>query len=155
VRPQRPPIPAWFYALVVVRQDDRFVLIEEPWGGSWSLPGGRIEGGEPFQAGAMREVQEEAGIPVELDGIVRVEFHRVERGPRGAGSLLRFVFAAHPGGEAPLKSVPDEHSRQAAWCSIEDARRLRLRTPATLGLLEHVAAGQPLHPLSLLTQRLR
>ena len=39
-----------------MRQADRFVLIEEPWGGSWSLPGGRIESGEPFQAGAVREV---------------------------------------------------------------------------------------------------
>ncbi len=148
-------IPAWFYALVVVQQGDRFVLVEEPWGNSWSLPGGRIEGGEPFPAGAVREVQEEAGIGVVLDGIVRVEFHRVDRGRRGDGSLLRFVFAAHPTDATPLKTASDQHSLRAAWWSLEEARQLRLRTPATLGLLEHVRSGQPLYPLTLLSQRLR
>ena len=43
----RDPIPTWFFALVVVRQGDRFLLVHEAkHGQDWYLPAGRVEPGE-------------------------------------------------------------------------------------------------------------
>lgn len=43
-------------------------------GGTWALPGGALHAGESAQDGAIREAQEEAGVP---DGSVRARFESV------------------------------------------------------------------------------
>ncbi len=40
--------------------------------GEWSLPGGRVEPGEPVRAAALRELKEETGVEAELLGLVEV-----------------------------------------------------------------------------------
>ncbi len=40
--------------------------------GTWSLPGGHIEPGETARAAAVREVAEETGLAITLDGLVDV-----------------------------------------------------------------------------------
>lgn len=37
------------------------------------LPAGRVDYGESFPTGAIRETQEEAGIPVTLSGVLRIQ----------------------------------------------------------------------------------
>ncbi|MCA9712212.1 MAG: NUDIX domain-containing protein, partial [Myxococcales bacterium] len=69
----RVPLPTWTFALVVVRLGPRFLLVHErKHGGGWYLPAGRVEPGETIAAAAIRETREEAGIPIVLDGILRV-----------------------------------------------------------------------------------
>ncbi|SKB12329.1 Hydrolase, NUDIX family protein (Modular protein) (fragment) [Planktothrix sp. PCC 11201] len=52
--------------MVVVRSDNRFLLIQEVTRNSpWYFPGGRVEPDETFTAAAaQRETLEEAGIPI-------------------------------------------------------------------------------------------
>jgi len=40
--------------------------------GEWSIPGGRIEPGEPAKVAALRELKEETNIDAELVGLVDV-----------------------------------------------------------------------------------
>ncbi|HWU87588.1 MAG TPA: NUDIX domain-containing protein, partial [Kofleriaceae bacterium] len=70
----RAPLPSWYFALVVVRRGHRFLLTQErKYGSTWSIPGGRVEPGEGLVEAAVREVLEETGVPIRIEGILRVE----------------------------------------------------------------------------------
>lgn len=68
------PVPV---AVAVVRMQQGGVLIIqrgiEPARGLWALPGGFLEAGETWQAGAAREVFEETGLTVPLEDIELVD----------------------------------------------------------------------------------
>jgi 8-oxo-dGTP diphosphatase len=54
----------------VLVDDDRLLLIRRgrgPAQGEWSIPGGRVEGGELLRAAVVREVEEECGIEIVVD----------------------------------------------------------------------------------------
>lgn len=60
---------------VVCLKGDRVLLIKRgtpPRLGQWSLPGGRIEWGEPVDEAALRELKEETGVDAELTGLLDV-----------------------------------------------------------------------------------
>lgn len=66
------PVPA---VGVVCLRGDEVLLIQRgtpPRIGEWSLPGGRIEPGEPTKTAALRELREETGVEAELVGLVDV-----------------------------------------------------------------------------------
>lgn len=145
----RDPIPTWFFALVVVRQGDRFLLVHEAkHGQGWYLPAGRVEPGESLTHAAVRETLEEAGVPVALDGVLRVEHT-----PRPDGTArVRVIFVGHPAADVPPKSIADEESLEAAWFALDALDRLPLRTPEVREILRHVQDGGPVHPLDLIVE---
>lgn len=146
----RTPTPTWYFALAVVRLGHRFLLTQErKYGASWSIPGGRVEPGETLTAACIREVLEEAGVPVRLDGI-----YRIEHAANGSTSRVRAIFAATPRDDTPPKSVADEESLQAAWLTLEEIARLPLRGADLRALLESVADGRPMFPLEVLGDEL-
>ena len=53
---------------VVVRDDGRVAVIHRPRYDDWSLPKGKLDPGESFEAGALREVEEETGIRGRITG---------------------------------------------------------------------------------------
>lgn len=60
---------------VVVFKEDRVLLIRRgkpPREGQWSLPGGRQRLGERIEEAAAREVREEAGLEITVEGLVDV-----------------------------------------------------------------------------------
>ena len=144
-RLSRPAIPTWFFAIVIVRKGDRFLLVEER-DGDWYLPAGRVEPGEGLRAGAIRETLEEAGVLVVLESIARIE-HR----PRADGARVRIFFVARPADDRPPKSVPDAESRGARWFTLAEARQLRLRGDDVLETLERAESGAPTAPLEILS----
>lgn len=142
----RAPIPTWCFSLVVVRWEDRFLIVQErKHGQRWYLPAGRVEPGETFAEAALRETQEEAGISINLLGILRVEHT-----PTPAAARVRVIFLAEPSDETPPKSTPDEESLGAAWAGLNELARYPLRGEEVRELFQHVAAGGPCYPMSLL-----
>jgi 8-oxo-dGTP pyrophosphatase MutT (NUDIX family) len=141
----RAPIPTWCFALVVVRKGRRFLVVRErSHGQRWYLPAGRVEPGERLVDGAVRETREESGVPVVLEGIVRIQHT-----PGIGGSRLRVIFVARPADDTAPGPTAD--SLDARWVTLEELSALPLRGGEVAAILAHVAAGGPIYPLSLLS----
>ena len=66
------PVPA---VGIVCFRKDQVLLIRRgtpPKQGEWSLPGGRVEPGEPVRVAALRELREETGVQARLIDLVDV-----------------------------------------------------------------------------------
>lgn len=127
------------------------------------MPGGAVDGGETLTSAAVRETLEEAGLDVELKGILAIEYN-----PCGKLVLrseindylvrLRVVFYAEPTAaslHSYPKSCPDFESAGAAWCSIEQMERIKLRGSEPLQWARYLASSSgTIYPLSLLKERI-
>src|SRR5262245_51564365 len=136
----REPVPTWYFALVVVRLGHRFLLVRErKHGQRWYLPAGRVEPGEHLVDAARRETLEESGVPVAIEGILRVE-----HSPRPDGSArMRVFFVARPVDDTPPKEHADHDSMGAAWVSLAELRRYPLRGEEVREILEYLERGGP------------
>jgi 8-oxo-dGTP pyrophosphatase MutT (NUDIX family) len=142
----RAPIPTSFFALVVVRKGSQFLLVQEQrYGNCWAIPGGRVEPGETFIQAAVREVLEEAGIAVRLEGVVRIEHT-----PSPSSARIRVIFVGTPTDETMPKSIADEESVQAKWLTVEQATALPMRGADLLGFLQQVSDGAIVQSLDTL-----
>jgi phosphatase NudJ len=141
------PIQTWFFALCVVRRDDRYLVVKErKHDNAWYLPGGRVEPGETLMDAAVRETLEESSIPVELEGVLRVEHTpHPERTAR-----VRVVFVARPIDDTPPKSEPDEHTLSARWVSLDELLALDVRGPDVERYLRYIEAGAPIGSLDMI-----
>jgi 8-oxo-dGTP pyrophosphatase MutT (NUDIX family) len=142
----REPIPTWYFAAVVVRHGDRFLLVQErKHDNAWYLPAGRVEPGESIADAAVRETLEESGVKVRLTGILRVEHT-----PRSRSARLRVVFLAEPRGDIATKRKPDRESMGAEWVSLSELPKYRLRGPLVEEVIKYVADGGRCFPLEVL-----
>jgi ADP-ribose pyrophosphatase YjhB (NUDIX family) len=151
----RVPLPTWYFALVVVRRGHRFLLTQErKYGSTWSIPGGRVEAGEALTDAAVREVFEETGVPIQLDGILRVEHSPGRQREGDAHVRMRVLFTGSPLDDTPPKTMADDESLGAAWLTLDEIRKVPLRGAELCALLESVAQGGQVFPLSLLGHEL-
>jgi ADP-ribose pyrophosphatase YjhB (NUDIX family) len=113
---------------VILDGSGRLLLIRrghEPGKGLWSIPGGRVEPGEPDEAALVREVREETGLAVTAGRLIGAV-----RRPAGDGTVLdiRDYAAVVTGGTL----VAGDDADDALWASAADLPRLDV----TDGLLE-------------------
>jgi phosphatase NudJ len=143
----RDPIPTWFFVLVVVRDGDRFLLVQENKKGQpWYIPAGRVEPGESLIEAAEREALEESGVPVEVERVIRVDHTPF---PENV-ARVRVYLTARPADDTPPKTEPDDNSLQAEWFTLDQMKELRLRGEEAYLLCKYVAMDAPLYPLDVL-----
>ena len=144
----RDPIPTWYFAVVVVRHGDRFLLVQErKHGQRWYLPAGRAEPGESLAEAAARETLEESGVRVRLTGVLRVE-----HSPSPRRARLRAVYLAEPSGDTKTKQEPDDESLRAEWVSLSELDQYEMRGPEVEQLLRYVADGGKCSPLDIIQE---
>jgi 8-oxo-dGTP pyrophosphatase MutT (NUDIX family) len=145
--------PTWGFSLVVCRHPDgRFLAVQETRGRGWWLPGGFVEPGDDYLSTAIKETQEEAGLQVQIKGLLRIECVM-----NAIGARQRMIFYAEPvDPNQPPKTIADEESLSAAWLSLADLRKkslafppMGLRGPELLQWGEYLENGGPIYPLGL------
>lgn len=142
------PIPTWYFVLVVVHYQGRFLLVQEcQHEEQWYIPAGKVLPGESLIEAAEREALEEGGIPVIPEGIIRIEHT-----PRPTGTVrVRVIFIARPKENKPPKDYADEQSLGARWFSLEELENLPLRGKDVLEILRYAASGAKMYPLDVIS----
>ena len=141
-------------SLVICRHPDgKWLAVNECHNQGWWLPGGLVDPPESHYRAAVRETVEEAGIDVELKGILRVEYNI----SKDNYQRVKVVFYAEPKdpNQKP-KSKPDGESLEARWVTVQDLVELSkgkpgLRGPELYDWARYIEAGGVIYPLSVLS----
>ena len=105
-----------------------------PLAGRWSLPGGHIEPGERARDAALREVVEETGIAVRIDGLAEVA--DVIHAPGGV-LAAHYVIAVYHGAWLSGEPVAASDAAEARFVPLAEVAGL----PTTEGAAEVVATA--------------
>lgn len=103
-------------AFALVERDGRYLVLErgqEPYRGSWELPGGFVETGESPAEAVAREIFEETGLRVATPSIIGTYTSRY--GDDGKQTVDVAFHCQAPHGDLSLSA----ESSDAAWVSIE------------------------------------
>ncbi len=107
------PIKTSVVACIIDTQD-RVLLTRRciaPFCGQWVMPGGKIDQGESILKALHREVMEEVGIEVRVDGLIDV-FEHIGVGERGDHFIILY-YRAHP---LSFELVPNgDEVTEALW----------------------------------------
>jgi len=102
---------------------------------TWSLPGGRLEPGEPHQQAVVREVCEETSLDVVAGDLL---FVTETRSPNDRKHFISCVFEVHlanpTSSEPPVTNGDDAAVKIARWVEFE----------AVLTLVNHPSLGEGL-----------
>jgi 8-oxo-dGTP diphosphatase len=117
----------------IILERSELVLVKrarEPALGEWSLPGGRVEIGESLAEACAREVREECGLDVEVEGLAGV-FERILRDDDGRVTHHYVIhdFWVKPRGH---DLTPGDDADDARWVAVDQLSEYTL----TAGLFE-------------------
>jgi 8-oxo-dGTP diphosphatase len=104
---------------LVVRADGRVAVIHRPRYDDWSLPKGKLDAGESFEDGALREVEEETGVRGRIvEELAPTSY--VDR--KGRDKVVRW-YRMDIAGE-PLPFSPNDEVDELRWLTPAEASAL-------------------------------
>ncbi|MGH8881342.1 MAG: NUDIX domain-containing protein, partial [Stackebrandtia sp.] len=96
---------------LILDGEGRILLMRRSDTGSWAMPGGACEVGESSAATAVREVREELGVDIDIDGLAGV-YGNVALGVPDPGEWVLFVYVATL---APSSDKPRTTAEALEW----------------------------------------
>ena len=130
----------------LVRRGDSVLLIRRgkpPLRDVWAFPGGLVEFGESLAAAAAREVLEETGITVTIDGPI----DHAEIVMRDAGGVpeQHYVLVVFAGTWQTGEPVAGDDAAEARWVDSADLSGFQ-KTPDTDRIIARIMGSAPLSP---------
>lgn len=128
----------------IIDDQDRVLLTRrciEPFCGQWVMPGGKIDHGEPLLKALHREVREEVGIEVHIDGLLDVYEH-VGLGVSNDHYVILY-YRAHP--LTSNLTLNGSEVTEAAWAAANSLQKYNM-TPGTRHVLAKVFPGRLFDP---------
>ncbi len=125
-------------AYAVCVRDGQVLLARwiSPSGPRWTLPGGGLDHGEDPRDAAVREVAEETGYVVLLEGLLAVDSIRLTAGLDGDPvdhHGIRIIYTAHiVGGE--LRDETEGSTDRAEWIALDRVETLDRVSLVDIGL---------------------
>jgi 8-oxo-dGTP pyrophosphatase MutT (NUDIX family) len=113
-------------AAVVRDEDGKLLMIQRSDNGLWALPGGAQDIGETTREAAIREVEEETGISVEITGVSGIYSdprHVIAYDDGEVRQEFSIVFHGRPTGGALRGS---NESRHSVWVNPQDVPKLEM-----------------------------
>ncbi|GIG63158.1 hypothetical protein Lfu02_75300 [Longispora fulva] len=98
--------------------------------GSWDLPVGKSEPGEPITVTGARELKEETGLIVEPEDLAVAHIIHGSHGVESPNGFLTVVFAARRWQGQPVNAEPDRHA-QVTWINTDAIPTNFVATTAT------------------------
>eukprot|EP00392_Amoebophrya_sp_AT5.2_P003350 g3355.t1 len=133
----------------------KLLLVQEFASSGYWLPGGRVDAGESLESAAIRECEEEAGVAIELVGVLQVQY-RNSPSP-SVGVRLRVIFFARPkaGRSRVPKTIPDYESAGACWIRLDDPEleKLPYRGSEPIFWANYIRNGGAVYPMALISGR--
>jgi ADP-ribose pyrophosphatase YjhB (NUDIX family) len=127
----------------LVRRGDSVLLVRRgkpPLRDVWAFPGGRVEFGESLAAAAAREVLEETGITVTIDGAID---HAEIVLRDAAGEVERqYVLIVFAGTWRAGEPVAGDDAAEARWVDAADLAGFQ-KTPDTDRILGRILGSAP------------
>ena len=134
------------FSLVVVhrKKDNKFLLVQEFANSGYWLPGGSVNPKEDLLLAGIRETKEEAGIDIEITGVLTVQYHSSK------SVRLRVIFYGVPIDENQKpKSIPDYESAGASYVKFEEIEKIPLRGIDPAIWIGYVLDGGQIFPTSI------
>lgn len=100
----------------LIARDGQVLLVHRPGYDDWSLPKGKLDPGETWEAAALREVYEEAGVRARL-GRELSPAHYTDR--KGRAKTVRYWVMALV--QDPPPFTPNEEVDELRWATPEEA----------------------------------
>jgi 8-oxo-dGTP diphosphatase len=130
-------------ACIIERDDGRLLLVRQSYRKGWGMPGGLTQRREAIDDCARREVREEVGVAVELQGEPAVVVDPVPR-------RIDVIFLARPApGADPDDARPcSPEIAEVAWFSRDALPELQHETVGALVALARLDSSRPRAPVS-------
>ncbi len=100
----------------IIDEQERVLLTRrciEPFCSQWVMPGGRIDRGESIVAALHREVREEVGLEIRVEGLIDV-FEHLSIGDGGDHYVILYYRCSSAGGEARPNG---DECTEAVWAA--------------------------------------
>lgn len=99
---------------IVYRDSGELLLVRHDGVDKWVLPGGGVQSAETFREAAERELDEEAGIDAEYDGLAMATRVQIECDSYRTWGVLP-IFEARAASLEPTIADPDDEISDARW----------------------------------------
>ena len=117
-KPQKTSKQKVHFGLVICRnpKTNKFLAVNENKNRGWWIPGGGVDHHETFEVGARRECIEEAGVEVEIKGVLKIDHKSLADRVK-----MRVIFYAEPVDHDVIpKQEPDDESNGAEWVTVDE-----------------------------------